>query len=533
MAETGARRSNGDLCCCLRRLGGGQDILLLPEGEEVSLGRGLGVTYQLVSTLCPLMISRTHCTFRQNADGQWTVTDNSSLNGVLLNKEKLEPRKPYTLTKGSCIQLGVALPNTEKAEYEYEFAQENLEQIRPLLTRPQPGKSKSIRTKRKLNCEDSEASGTEGTSSMSKCKMHRVLRDSNEPTKSQKTEMSRQPTIKVEEGAVVDLDGSMDGDVMASTQTPSQSTFHLTKMRQSIVELRNLNAQVQEKLKTPQQGGTSHSKHLQSSQQELQDLQKELSTKHEEHLQRVSELKMVFQEEQGNKGRSLQAEEENLKEQLAQALKEHSLLMDDLNRSHRDFEQIIQAKNKELQETKEEKEKVEAQKEEVLNHMNDVLDNELQCIICSEHFIEAVTLNCAHSFCSFCIGSWRKRKEECPICRQEIKSQTRSLVLDNCINRMVDKLSPEMKDRRLALLLERKDLSSEAITILSDSEGSPPPSDFSILSSSEDSDELLDDNGDMSDSDDVHSFVSEDFDWVDLFSDEDDDDDDDDLLFLM
>lgn len=36
----------------------------------------------------------------------------------------------------------------------------------------------------------------------------------------------------------------------------------------------------------------------------------------------------------------------------------------------------------------EEKEKVQAQKEEVLSHMNDVLENELQCIICSEYFIE-------------------------------------------------------------------------------------------------------------------------------------------------
>lgn len=36
----------------------------------------------------------------------------------------------------------------------------------------------------------------------------------------------------------------------------------------------------------------------------------------------------------------------------------------------------------------EEKEKMQAQKEEVLSHVNDVLENELQCIICSEYFIE-------------------------------------------------------------------------------------------------------------------------------------------------
>lgn len=39
----------------------------------------------------------------------------------------------------------------------------------------------------------------------------------------------------------------------------------------------------------------------------------------------------------------------------------------------------------------EEKDKVQAQKEEVLSHMNDVLENELQCIICSEYFIELST----------------------------------------------------------------------------------------------------------------------------------------------
>lgn len=33
---------------------------------------------------------------------------------------------------------------------------------------------------------------------------------------------------------------------------------------------------------------------------------------------------------------------------------------------------------------------MQAQKEEVLSHVNDVLENELQCIICSEYFIEVI-----------------------------------------------------------------------------------------------------------------------------------------------
>ncbi|XP_073412353.1 E3 ubiquitin-protein ligase RNF8 isoform X2 [Dendrobates tinctorius] len=451
MTETEAVSNDEDggvgMCWCLRRLGENRDVLLLPEGEEVSLGRGYGVMYQLSSTMCPLMISRTHCFLRQNAEGHWTITDNNSLNGVLLNKEKLTPQTPYVVTKGSSIQIGVIMPNAERAEFEYELVQENLEQIQPFLIHPQSGKRKSTRSKRKLNCEESEASGAEGTSSMSKAKIPRILIDSNEPTRSQKAEISKQPTVKME--ASVDLDCSVEVDLVASTQTPTENMLHFAKIRQSLVEIKNFIAKVKEKMKTTQESGST------GDRWELLDLQKELSSKQEEHLQRVNEMKTTVQEPQGSQGNSLQSEEERLKEPLAQILAEYSQLLDDLSRSHQDLELIIKAKNKE-QEAKEEKEKMEAQKKDVLHHMNDVLDNELQCIICSEHFIEAVTLNCAHSFCAFCIQAWRNRKEECPICRQEIKSLTRSLVLDNCINRMVDKLSPEMRDRRLALILERK-----------------------------------------------------------------------------
>lgn len=70
--------------------------------------------------------------------------------------------------------------------------------------------------------------------------------------------------------------------------------------------------------------------------------------------------------------------------------------------------------------------------------------------------LQAVILNCAHSFCCHCIKQWRKKKDECPICRQAIQSQTRCLALDNCINSMVENLSLDMKARRQTLITERK-----------------------------------------------------------------------------
>ncbi|KFP99094.1 E3 ubiquitin-protein ligase RNF8 [Leptosomus discolor] len=125
--------------------------------------------------------------------------------------------------------------------------------------------------------------------------------------------------------------------------------------------------------------------------------------------------------------------------------------------------------------------------------MNDVLENELQCTICSEHFIEAVTLNCAHSFCSYCIHEWTKRRAECPICRQEITSQTRSLVLDNCIDRMVEKLGVETKEHRLSLIRERKEKQNASVKPATGNDSGAIPSVYSILSmsscDSEDSEE--------------------------------------------
>ncbi|KFU84718.1 E3 ubiquitin-protein ligase RNF8, partial [Chaetura pelagica] len=143
----------------------------------VTIGRGLDLTYQLLSKTCPLMISRKHCVFQQNAEGQWTVKDNKSLNGVWLNKQRLDPSKAYPIAEGDRIQLGVPLENREAAEYEYEVIKEEWEKIRPFLAqRSDLGKARSSRTKRKFNSEELETSGSEGPSD-SRSKRDRVSCD--------------------------------------------------------------------------------------------------------------------------------------------------------------------------------------------------------------------------------------------------------------------------------------------------------------------------------------------------------------------
>ncbi|XP_013181168.1 PREDICTED: E3 ubiquitin-protein ligase RNF8-like isoform X1 [Papilio xuthus] len=96
-------------------------------------------------------------------------------------------------------------------------------------------------------------------------------------------------------------------------------------------------------------------------------------------------------------------------------------------------------------------------KESAVAEFTDIMENELQCSICAELFVCATTLNCAHTFCKYCIAMWKKKKWECPICRKTITSECKSLVLDSFIEKMVENLSAEMKQKRLDLLKSREE----------------------------------------------------------------------------
>ncbi|KAM8778019.1 E3 ubiquitin-protein ligase RNF8 isoform 3-T3 [Rhynchonycteris naso] len=428
MGEPGSRAPRGRLGgrnWCLRRVGLDAEWLLLEAGKEVTLGRGFGVTYQLLSKLSPLMISRKHCVLKQNPEGQWTIMDNKSLNGVWLNRVRLQPLEVCPVHKGDRIQLGVPLDNKAIAEYEYEVTEDDWGKLSPHLAPVSErvmGKSKGLRTKRKCTLGELEGPEAEGPSLL-KSKMSKVSCDSSQPLKSHgKGETASQaperlgPQLEPSDSSAGTRARASAAGVLvpyrkkqrASSPPVSQSGLELFKLTMSRVlklktELQEKQVAVLNRKQQPQKGDL---KVVVKMEQELQELQCQLGT--------------------------VQAEQQALVEQLEKTFKE------------------------ERQRLQEEKEKVQAQKEKVLSHVNDLLENELQCIICSEYFIEAVTLNCAHSFCSYCISEWMKRKGECPICRKDIKSKTPSLVLDNCVSKMVDTLSSEVKGRRIDLIKRRK-----------------------------------------------------------------------------
>lgn len=56
-------------------------------------------------------------------------------------------------------------------------------------------------------------------------------------------------------------------------------------------------------------------------------------------------------------------------------------------------------------------------KDILLKEYSELMETEMICSICSEFFIKSTTLNCGHSFCHYCIKSWKEQKAQCPICR--------------------------------------------------------------------------------------------------------------------
>lgn len=451
---------------CLMRVGRNSDWLRLFENTEIAVGRGVDVTYQLLSPSCPLMISRLHCTFKQNEDGQWTVTDKKSLNGVWVNGNRVTADEAHQLKLGDSIQLGVPL-NGYRMEFDYILVQRPLKDIKLYLAKVQRESAKGVhvpkKPKRKLTVEEIEPStsnpklyrcSSADKSFAKPCPLSPLSPAKHQQGLSHTQTEETGPSRGVQEAEWPSDDNSIPSD-LDNLQMYSQNILLLRE------QVDDTQRQVASLEGEPRQADPFREEQVRELHGQLQMLRAKMD--------RMAALEKSFSETRRQlEEQKTQQQDEVLKKQLEGALQEQKKVIDELALSRKAFEQILSDKNKELEVTKEEKEKARAQKEEVVTQVTEVLENELQCIICSELFIEAVILNCAHSFCCYCIKLWRKKKDECPICRQVIQSQTRCLALDNCIDSMVENLSLDMKARRQALISERKVADTAEVIVIDD-----------------------------------------------------------------
>jgi hypothetical protein len=68
----------------------------------------------------------------------------------------------------------------------------------------------------------------------------------------------------------------------------------------------------------------------------------------------------------------------------------------------------------------------------------DVIDDNLKCIICTQPFQSPISLACQHTFCQFCIETWIKTNSSCPICRRSfgIKYEVTKVTNSSVINEL-------------------------------------------------------------------------------------------------
>ncbi|XP_044025996.1 E3 ubiquitin-protein ligase rnf8 isoform X4 [Siniperca chuatsi] len=432
---------------CLMRVGRNSDWLRLFENTETTIGRGLDVTYQLLSPSCPLMISRLHCTFKQREDGQWTVTDRKSLNGVWVNGNRIPAEEAHQLRLGDSIQLGVPVIGT-KVEFDYILVQRPLKDIKLYLANGHKEGAKAAhvpkKPKRKLAVEEVEPS-------TSKPKLYRCSSADKSfakpcplsPVKCQQRLSHTQPEETGTSRLVQEVDRpSYDSSTPCDLDNLQMYSQNILMLREQVDDTQR---QVASLGGEPQKTDPLREEHIRELHGQLETLRAK--------MHRMETLEKSFSETKRQlEAQKTKQQEDLLKKQLEEALQEQKKVISELALSRQGFEEILLAKNKELEVTKEEKEKARAQKDEVVTQVTEVLENELQCIICSELFIEA------------------------------IQSQTRCLALDNCINSMVENLSLDMKARRQTLITERKAVSAQVMVIHDDDSSRSSDSDGSMVS---------------------------------------------------
>ncbi|XP_076442445.1 E3 ubiquitin-protein ligase rnf8-like [Babylonia areolata] len=415
--------------------------------DQVKIGRAAEATYTILSTT----ISRCHAVINRKDDRTWTITDNKSLNGISVNGKKLQALEPCTLQDGDIVQLGVPASPEVPPEFVYRF-------FSSLKVRKEPGGKKR------------PSSGDGGQS-----KRHKGTAESEETS----TQSDHSAGREEKENSQEDAEAKREQERLKS-QYEEQLRILAQQLKEKEEEKWAITQQLQQE-REERQVIEEKQKEQEERVNELDSKQKQLAMEKaaaEEQMRQQMEEQLRAREEMLRSQMQQRLDllaveksqvEERLQREKEKAVQEKDKELQDRLQGERDrLQQIIENKELEqkalesqLAESRVENERARADtlltKESILSEFAETMETELQCAICNELFVKATSLNCSHAFCSLCLRQWLAVKKECPNCRTTVTSQMRSIVLDNYIDRMVEQLSIEMKERRTLLVAERKE----------------------------------------------------------------------------
>ncbi|XP_063361660.1 E3 ubiquitin-protein ligase RNF8-like [Cydia amplana] len=213
---------------------------------------------------------------------------------------------------------------------------------------------------------------------------------------------------------------------------------------------------------------------LNQQKEQLQKLTDEEKSKIRQLIEERAEIEKKLAVAEADAGKSIQTLEEHVKKREIEL---SALAADRIQQQAEQSSEVISSLQAQLEKVRNQLQSVETEKKSLLESLTvtcvgegsksadveDIIETELQCSICSELFINAMTLGCSHSFCKYCIDKWKKNKRECPICRTVITSECKSIVLDSLIERMMQ-TSEDTKQKRQEILNARAELAAKEAT---------------------------------------------------------------------
>lgn len=482
------RRLNEDDSC-----GDEKQWVRFPTDGLITVGRSVNCGLRLSS----IHISRKHATLKR-ATNEFLVRDQNSLTGIHVNGYKISPESWHTLKAGDEIEFGrPETGNTSESiklddRFVYLVKQATSDVLDDKPRGPSchgPGgiiKVHPSSLKRKLApiaktvllhgnvkklSDDSATSQEQESDILRKHKRLKLVLTEKEialesvrlSSNSSKTEnpkntadVQKDYATKVEQSKILNPDSFADSSALGkmtkercdqekSIKNRNEGMVKRKPHIESIADISTSESNVKIVI-YGDKSNKSKSREIKTMEEENERLKLELERKKQELKKEINIREQKLEEEQKKVTEELENDFKRRYERREEELETRLMLEKDI--AIEECEAKIQ-----------EKEKATTSIESVVNTM----ENELQCSICSELFIVSTTLNCAHTFCQYCIMEWRAIRDICPVCRKPIETVTRSLVLDNYIDKVLENLSKERQEVRKKLIEERKQLVKDKI----------------------------------------------------------------------
>ncbi|KAF7418178.1 hypothetical protein HZH68_000831 [Vespula germanica] len=379
-----------------------------------------------------LLISRKHCVIRYQGNGEWTIKDLSS-SYTFVNDVVLELGSTRKIFVGDIIQFST------NSDYKYVFTLNLTEETNCKRQRIDKQLFYEVFTEQKTSVETQKSQKKE-------------LKDKLENKQKEQLELKEELNVLLKQWDMVhnDKEGLKNRieklkDKIATKREKWQEALDLSKQEKKLVEIK-MRKQMGKWREEQQAGWKSLMENIVMEEKYIQaqllteKIELEEKLKETEKALKDKEIKSESIQSKNAPGSSMLQEDSCI---VLEVLDTSNLrIIDTIDLTKNNTDNVIVPIG-------------------AMDTVSNIMDEQLTCSVCSELFIKATTLNCMHTFCFHCIDTWNKKRKECPVCRASVKSMNRSLVLDNFIEKMLDKLSMHMKDRRAEIVEEREALERE------------------------------------------------------------------------